>query len=62
MKGFSAKNANKSNTNIENENITELSSDENKLSDEIEKLNPLLKDGILTQDEFDKAKKKLSDN
>ena len=32
------------------------------LSDEIEKLNQLLKDGVLTQDEFEKAKKKLLDN
>ena len=62
MKGFSAKSANKSNENIENENSGELSSDENKLSDEIEKLNQLLKDGVLTQEEFEKAKKKLLDN
>ena len=62
MKGFSAKSANKSNENIENENSSELSSDENKLSDEIEKLNQLLKDGVLTQEEFEKAKKKLLDN
>ena len=62
MKGFSAKSANKSNENIENENSSELSSDENKLSDEIEKLNQLLKDGVLTQEQFEKAKKKLLDN
>ena len=62
MKGFSAKSANKSNENIENENSSELSSEENKLSDEIEKLNQLLKDGVLTQEEFEKAKKKLLDN
>ena len=62
MKGFSAKSANKSNENIENENSSELSSDANKLSDEIEKLNQLLKDGVLTQEEFEKAKKKLLDN
>ena len=61
MKGFSAKSANKSNENIENENSSELSSDENKLSDEIEKLNKLLNDGILTQEEFEKAKKKILD-
>ena len=42
--------------------VAELSSDENKLSDEIEKLNQLLKDGVLTQEEFEKAKKKLLDN
>ncbi len=62
MKGFSAKSANKSNENIENENNSELSSNENKLSDEIEKLNQLLKDGVLTQEEFEKAKKKLLDD
>ena len=62
MKGFSAKSANKSNENIENENSSELPSDENKLSDEIEKLNQLLKDGVLTQEEFEKEKKKLLDN
>ena len=62
MKGFSAKSANKSNENTENENVSELPSDENKLSDEIEKLNQLLKDGVLTQEEFEKAKKKLLDN
>tara|TARA_Y100000816_G_scaffold271026_1_gene235222 strand:- start:34 stop:297 length:264 start_codon:yes stop_codon:yes gene_type:complete len=62
MKGFSAKNANKSNENVENDDIGELSSDQNKLSDEIERLNQLLTDGILTQEEFEKAKKKLLDN
>ena len=61
MKGFSAKNANKAEKNIENEVTEEFSSDENKLSDEIEKLNQLLKDGVLTQEEFEKAKKKILD-
>ena len=61
MKGFSAKNANKVERNIENEVVEEFSSDENKLSDEIEKLNQLLKDGVLTQEEFEKAKKKILD-
>ena len=54
MKGMSAKNTNK-------ENINSLNN-EPKISDEIEKLDKLLKDGILTQEEFDKAKKKLLDN
>ena len=62
MKGFSAKSENKSNENIVNENSSEFLSDENKLSNEIEKLNQLLKDGVLTQEEFEKAKKKLLDN
>jgi hypothetical protein len=61
MKGFSAKNANKSENNDENEEVEVSSSDKNKLSDEIEKLNKLLNDGILTQEEFEKAKKKILD-
>ena len=62
MKGFSAKSANRSDENIEDQNFDNLPNDENKLSDEIEKLNKLLNDGVLTQDEFEKAKKKLLDN
>ncbi len=61
MKGFSAKNANKTEKNDENEEVEVSSSDKNKLSDEIEKLNKLLNDGILTQEEFEKAKKKILD-
>ena len=62
MKGFSAKSANKTNEINENEKIDDFSDDGNKLSDEIERLNQLLNDGILTQEEFEKAKKKLLDN
>ena len=62
MKGSSAKSANKSEKNIENQNFENVPNDENKLSDEIEKLNKLLSDGVLTQEEFEKAKKKLLDN
>ena len=58
MKGFSAKSANRSDKNIEDQNFGNLPNDENKLSDEIEKLNKLLNDGVLTQEEFEKAKKK----
>ena len=58
MKGFSAKSANKSDENIEDQNFGNLQKDENNLSDEIEKLNKLLNDGVLTQEEFEKAKKK----
>ena len=60
MNGFNAKSANKE--NIEEENIPSISDEENRLSDEIEKLNKLLHDGVLTQEEFEKAKKKLLDN
>ena len=62
MKGFSAKSANKTNENIETEKIEDTLNEENKLSDEIQKLDQLLKDGVLTQEEFEKAKKKLLDN
>ena len=62
MKGFSAKSAIKANEISENEKIDDFSDDGNKLSDEIERLNQLLNDGILTQEEFEKAKKKLLDN
>ena len=48
--------------NIEVEKNEMSLNDENKLSDEIEKLNNLLKDGVLTKEEFEKAKKKLLDN
>ena len=61
MKGFSAKSANKAKEINENDNNDEFSGDGNNLSDEIEKLNQLLKDGVLTQEEFEKAKKKLLD-
>ena len=51
MKGLSAKNSNKI-----NENNTD------QLTDELNKLNELLKNGVLTQEEFEKAKKKILDN
>ena len=62
MKGFSAKSENKKNEIVDDEKIQEFSDNENNISDEIEKLNKLLKDGVLTQDEFEKAKKKILDN
>ncbi len=62
MKGFSAKSAIKANEISENEKIDDSIDDGNNLSDEIERLNQLLNDGILTQEEFEKAKKKLLDN
>ena len=62
MNGFSAKRSKKEVQNIENERPEEFFRDENNLSNEIEKLNQLLKDGVLTQEEFEKAKKKLLDN
>ena len=62
MKGFRAKSAIKNKEDNEIEKNDEPSNAENKLSDEIERLNQLLKDNILTQEEFEKAKKKLLDD
>ncbi len=62
MNGFSAKSANKINENSDNEKIDPPVVDEDSLSYELEKLNKLLKDGVLTQEEFDKAKRKILDN
>ena len=53
MTGFKAKVDNA--PNKEHENNSNLSA-------EITKLNELLNSGVLTQEEFDKAKKKLLDN
>ena len=62
MKGSEAKSALKEEANLKN-NENENSFDNKKnLSEEIDKLNNLLKDGVLTQEEFEKAKKKLLDN
>ena len=62
MEGSSARSANKAYENSNEEKFDEISDEGNQLSDEIEKLNQLLKDGVLTQEEFEKAKKKLLDN
>ncbi len=62
MTGFSAKNANRSNSEIDTDNNLEDSSNNSgRLSDELDKLNELLKSGVLTQEEFEKAKKKILD-
>ncbi len=66
MTGFSAKSSNRSNLQTENNDENEeqeksLSSPDN-LSSELNELNDLFKKGVLTQEEFEKAKKKLLDN
>ena len=60
MKGMSAKNANKENENLDNNEIENSFDTKKNLSEELEKLNNLLKDGVLTQEEFEKAKKKIT--
>ena len=62
MKGMSAKNANKENDDSEKNEIENSSEVNKNLSEELDRLNNLLKDGVLTQEEFEKAKKKLLDN
>jgi len=64
MKGFSAKVSNRPNKD-EDENqiqVQNYSLDTDQLSSELNKLNELLKTGVLTQEEFEKAKKKILDN
>ena len=62
MKGSEAKSALKEEANLKNDENKNFLDNKKNLSEEIDKLNNLLKDGILTQDEFEKAKKKLLDN
>ena len=63
MTGFEAKRENRSNESLEDQDQeNRLSDNNNKLTDELDKLNQLLKDGVLTEEEFEKAKKKILDN
>ena len=63
MTGFSAKSSNKSDAEIEtNENIDNIANKSENLTEELNKLNELLKSGALTQEEFEKAKKKILDS
>jgi predicted Zn-dependent peptidase len=64
MKGFKAKVDNRPvKPEEQEENETQVSSPTtNDLSDEISKLNELHKSGVLTQEEFEKAKSKLLNN
>ena len=63
MSGVSAKQANQANKdeNETDENNEELNTDKS-LSNELEKLNALRESGVLTQEEFEKAKNKLLNN
>ena len=61
MKGFKAKVENRPEKPEEKQSIDEQPNSDN-LSNEITKLNELLQSGVLTQEEFEKAKKKLLDN
>ena len=63
MSGVSAKQANRDNKDEQeiDENVEESNTDKS-LSEELEKLNALRESGVLTQEEFEKAKKKLLNN
>ena len=63
MKGFTAKADNKPEKNEDDIQEREsVSNNSDQLSQELNKLNNLLKSGVLTQEEFEKAKKKILDN
>ena len=63
MTGFSAKSSNTSESEIETNNNSEnITNNPERLTEELDKLNELLKSGALTQEEFEKAKKKILDN
>jgi len=64
MTGFKAKvnNAPNKDNETQSDNLNNDLDTNSNLSSEITKLNELLKSGVLTQEEFDKAKKKLLDN
>ncbi|WP_440930260.1 SHOCT domain-containing protein [Candidatus Pelagibacter sp.] len=69
MKGFKAKvefapkkNQDEEIDQPQSELDTNTTNTNNNLSSELANLNNLLKDGVLTQEEFDKAKKKILDN
>ena len=61
MKGFKAKVDNRPQEPEENDTI-DITSNKDQLSNEITKLNDLLQSGVLTNEEFEKAKKKILDN
>ena len=65
MKGFNAKNDNKIEKQEEDQNDTDSidnTINNSKLTYELEKLNALRESGVLTQEEFEKAKNKLLNN
>ena len=62
MKGTEAKNALKQQESLKNDENENSFENKKNLSEELDKLNNLLKDGVLTQEEFEKAKRKLLDD
>ena len=62
MSGFNAREANRKIKDEDKDNISPELNDDQSLSDQLEKLNKLKESGVLTQEEFEKAKNKLLNN
>ena len=63
MNGFKSKEANRAEKEEDEIETNKNNSDQNiNLSEELSKLNDLKEKGIISQEEFEKAKKKLLDN
>ena len=63
MNGFKSKEANRvEKEEVENENSIDVSDQNNNLSEELTKLNDLKEKGVISQEEFEKAKNKLLNN
>ena len=63
MNGFKSKEANRvEKEKAESENNIDTSNQNNNLSEELTKLNDLKEKGIISQEEFEKAKNKLLNN
>ena len=62
MSGFAAKTSKKDKEIPEDIDHPENFQNNGDLSGELKKLNELLKNGVLKQEEFEKAKKKILDN
>ena len=58
MSGMSQRNAKEEGENLEDNESNNSSVIKKNLSEELNKLNNLLKDGVLSKEEFEKAKKK----
>ena len=63
MNGFNAKEANRAEKETTSDEAgVSAPQESNSLSDELEKLNQLRESGVITQEEFEKAKNKLLSN
>ena len=61
MSGMSERNAKEEGENLEDNESNNSSVIKKNLSEELNKLNNLLKDGVVSKEEFEKAKKKILD-